>query len=646
MSAPLRSMGSPRTPTRSTGSDGRSPIHSPRKRSAELMEEPEHTDPSSPRSAVEPSPIPCLCQPEPKIPRPRNAFILYRQHHNASVIARYPNLSNPEISKIIGELWRGEPEEEKQRWKSFADEDKIQHAQKYPSYRYQPKRSNKGGHGPEGSPGPWTEVHTCPRCNGRKIAQPLPSAPLYRSQDDTSPSDPFPGSRRSNTITLPPPQPSASTTPSTRYLPMQNLTLSSPLSATYADAAHYNDAHSPKRRRMIPHHQSSTTIHQKFAFPPSPYPTHPQQPRLPSLAPAPHDRRVSLPPASDLLPRNATGMPPPSRPHGQHGHQRLIARRTPPRPDLSVNLPPLHAVGPGPGTGTATVPASAAAKSFAAAHAAQLSIGSAGSGGQQLGRPSCVQREVALVRHKIGTLRQLLLPCRLGREGSEEDAKGTGEGNRGAIIAVEGDSAVAARELADWLGDAMGREEEVLVVDGPKVPDQELGAEELLKTVGGWHEKGREIVGAVMTGQGTGKMNRERKDSKGSGGEGSEMDVDDETREERSRIVILRGYVLTATNLFAARIPITGNYDPKGHWEWTACMWRGVVAPDVIVYIKDVESKDGVDLGACEVLDEGRLIMVKRHKGDAEESGVKGVQAGALRRLGFEVGEWLRAFDG
>ncbi|KAF2228268.1 high mobility group box domain-containing protein, partial [Elsinoe ampelina] len=70
-------------------------------------------------------------------------FILYRQHHNASVITRYPNMSNPEISKIIGELWRSEPEEEKNRWKSFAEEDKIQHAQKYPSYRYQPKRTNK-----------------------------------------------------------------------------------------------------------------------------------------------------------------------------------------------------------------------------------------------------------------------------------------------------------------------------------------------------------------------------------------------------------------------------------------------------------------------------------------------------------------------
>ncbi|KAF2228269.1 hypothetical protein BDZ85DRAFT_255691 [Elsinoe ampelina] len=126
------------------------------------------------------------------------------------------------------------------------------------------------------------------------------------------------------------------------------------------------------------------------------------------------------------------------------------------------------------------------------------------------------------------------------------------------------------------------------------------------------------------------------------------MDVDEveEEKEEKRRLLVLRGYVLTATNLFAARIPLTGNYDPKGHWEWTACLWRGIVAPDVIIYVKDVDGKEGVDLGGCEVLDDGRLIVVRRCRGETEKTGVEGVQAGALRRLGFEVGEWLRSFSG
>lgn len=63
----------------------------------------------------------CLCQPNPKIPRPRNAFILYRQHYQESVLSQHPNLANPEVSKIIGEQWRALPDEIKNEWKAMAE---------------------------------------------------------------------------------------------------------------------------------------------------------------------------------------------------------------------------------------------------------------------------------------------------------------------------------------------------------------------------------------------------------------------------------------------------------------------------------------------------------------------------------------------
>lgn len=49
------------------------------------------------------------------------AFILYRQNHQAAVVSQNPGLANPDISKIIGEQWRNEPEEEKNRWKAYAE---------------------------------------------------------------------------------------------------------------------------------------------------------------------------------------------------------------------------------------------------------------------------------------------------------------------------------------------------------------------------------------------------------------------------------------------------------------------------------------------------------------------------------------------
>jgi hypothetical protein len=49
------------------------------------------------------------------------AFILYRQHSQAAVVAQNPGLANPDISKIIGERWRTLPEEKKEEWKALAE---------------------------------------------------------------------------------------------------------------------------------------------------------------------------------------------------------------------------------------------------------------------------------------------------------------------------------------------------------------------------------------------------------------------------------------------------------------------------------------------------------------------------------------------
>ncbi|KAI5293422.1 hypothetical protein KEM52_005551 [Ascosphaera acerosa] len=74
---------------------------------------------------------------------PDRAFILFRQHLQVSVAAQHPGLSNPEISKIIGNQWRSMPSEAKQQWKNLAEEEKIRHHLQYPDYRYQPRRYGK-----------------------------------------------------------------------------------------------------------------------------------------------------------------------------------------------------------------------------------------------------------------------------------------------------------------------------------------------------------------------------------------------------------------------------------------------------------------------------------------------------------------------
>ncbi|KAJ5988053.1 hypothetical protein N7481_003263 [Penicillium waksmanii] len=133
----------------------------------------------------------CLCKPDPKIPRPRNAFILYRQHHQAAVVSHNPGLANPEISKIIGMQWRALTEGEKNKWRALAEEEKARHAQQYPTYRYQPKRAGRDGnnrHSGSGISHNPSGASTCNSCGGRIMNAP------------TSPMTPFTPTGRSASI--------------------------------------------------------------------------------------------------------------------------------------------------------------------------------------------------------------------------------------------------------------------------------------------------------------------------------------------------------------------------------------------------------------------------------------------------------------
>lgn len=77
-----------------------------------------------------------------------------------------------------------------------------------------------------------------------------------------------------------------------------------------------------------------------------------------------------------------------------------------------------------------------------------------------------------------------------------------------------------------------------------------------------------------------------------------------------------------------------------------AAMWRGTVGPDITIAVKAVE-EGGVEqqkagggrrAGGGEVdiqLDEHRAVVVKIERGGI-------VAEGSLRRLGFEVGEYVR----
>jgi HMG (high mobility group) box len=92
-----------------------------------------------------------------KIPRPPNAFILYRQAYHPLVKAENPEIHNNDIckssspkililkaddvaAKVLGQQWKDESPGIRQMFKAKALERKAEHLKMYPGYQYAPRR--------------------------------------------------------------------------------------------------------------------------------------------------------------------------------------------------------------------------------------------------------------------------------------------------------------------------------------------------------------------------------------------------------------------------------------------------------------------------------------------------------------------------
>ncbi|KAI9290496.1 sequence-specific DNA-binding high mobility group box protein, partial [Neoconidiobolus thromboides FSU 785] len=78
-----------------------------------------------------------------KIPRPANAFILYRKDKHKEISSTNKMADNKKISQIIGRMWKHEGFEVKQRYLEMAEAEKSIHKTKYPNYKYKPRQNIK-----------------------------------------------------------------------------------------------------------------------------------------------------------------------------------------------------------------------------------------------------------------------------------------------------------------------------------------------------------------------------------------------------------------------------------------------------------------------------------------------------------------------
>lgn len=99
--------------------------------------------------------------------------------------------------------------------------------------------------------------------------------------------------------------------------------------------------------------------------------------------------------------------------------------------------------------------------------------------------------------------------------------------------------------------------------------------------------------------------------------------------------LVTGGFNLTTSDRFACRVPIADSYAPVDHWQWMATLWRGIVGPDLVVYVRSASDEEMGKLQAVELKAPG-IMMVRVHEGT-------GIVEKTERRLGFEVVEWVRA---
>ncbi|KAL1792369.1 hypothetical protein ACET3X_008876 [Alternaria dauci] len=470
----------------------------------------------------------CLCQPEPKIPRPRNAFILYRQHHQQAITARNPDLNNPDISKIIGEQWKAEGEEQKKVWQDLAQEEKARHQEQYPDYRYQPRRVGKPGSSLLNPTGQHTTVdkYRCHKCGGRSLR--TPTSPFLDA---------------SGTPTLPPPNISEGLTPTTRYLPViGNLSLQSPVmrrpsniqvtSAMHADSIMYSPLTPNKKRR--------------FDYGPPPPTSAGRRPEGPYYAPTQYaHRRESLLPIH--VPPHSATMPPPRTP-------RELQRNS------MVELGPLQHEGS---------PRSVEEVLSALPYLNKIKL---------LGRitppyrepgsasPSCRSNrgaiiaiegdDIAAVKELSEWLNEYLIKQKEYKPQVAEPPK----------IPNENDKDVTFENYLDLINQWHGKSKEMIkyittpISSTPPSPKDTTVSSNSSTT-------------PVTTSTASRKDSATPPDSPS-------------TSPGIKPVIILPTFQLQASVAYASRIPIQDAYSPTDHWQWMATLWRGTVGPDLTLKIQ------------------------------------------------------------
>lgn len=559
------------------------------------------------------------------------AFILYRQHHQSQVTADNPKLSNPEISKIIGEKWKHEAEAVKETWKKLAEEEKQRHQHQYPNYRYQPRRGSKvQGSWPNTPSG--EESGRCMKCNGRTIATPrTPSTPVATPPSVKIGQHGQPTLHRLDTST--PRRLSMELSPvSTLPMPHQQL----PPVRGYEDDPTSPDA---KRRRAngAGNYHAVSRLHGAFSDGPTDsMRASPESSSYSTMRPYPPNTFTEL----STIPRSHSGpMPPPPRPPGAASWVEQEPTRRHSGFDESLRLPPLQ---------TAVSPSPVRAhkldmrQSMLSSPVFALPV-------PQEKRSSSIEEAVMAIpfKRKLSVLSRVSRPLSVP---SGELARSPVE-PRGALIAVEGPNPQMLHNVGQAVENALLACSEVSlrswVPDSGTVVetvDSKLLAPETsfltyLHTIISWQEKTKQITahvtGMAMPDSSSATDSRQTGRRDAGTVKGTEASTGPSPSSKIPVALMKDGYSLTLSDKFACSTPNSDMYSPQDHWQWMASMWRGTPNADLVVYVQPSDDDEIKKSGAVECVKRMGLLVVRIARGTTIDEATE-------RRMAFELVEWMR----
>jgi hypothetical protein len=590
------------------------------------------------------------------------AFILYRQHHQASVAAANPGLPNPEISKIIGDQWRQQSDEVKDTWKKLADEEKVRHQIQYPDYRYQPRRGGKSS-GRRLSTGSGDESGHCFKCGGRYIATPrTPSTPFttHSSNKTTMNINPYSplGSRLSESEYV-------------RHSGISGQVLGRQLFSFHQqgglrdieeDFEQVSPSSDPKRRRY-----NSPGGYNSIQSPTNHLGHRPvRQSRPPSISGVPlsavgYSATPFSGPVMLAIPAASGGpmAPPPRRVSASYSSSHGRG----PSFDESLRLPPLQTQLSHP-RATPSTPSDGKSNSSLVAGLGIMN--------QREGRAKSIEALVMTIPYinKLKVLNKISPPL------LKPSARGLDVEVRGAFIAIDGPNPHLLKEVGSavekavlvsgevalkiWRDDmtASSNSEASSVISlsaSGNIAETRTGTKPVgsgndddgrllakyLQKIMKWHELSEQIAQYITT---------HPPPSKTDASQVSKTTTDDSdpgtkcvSRRQRSGdplpkigvALVPDGFSLTLSDRFACSVPILDSYAPVDHWQWMATLWRGIIGPDLVIYVRPSTEEEILRHGSVE-LKSASLLVVRVSNGT-------GLDEKTERRIGFEIIEWVRA---